>query len=397
MHIQRTGCSKTFSISLTCVSHVETADCIYHPAKLDVAPPVMMTFFENTRKVLTNTKHPSSSNPSSNHPPQNDTPRGNSESESSKKKPTTAWPRKHASLPREKDDIHTRHFQPNRKPTQESLWKETQTIPPESIPPSYHIQQNSMHELSVLIQEKKKLEDELLETKDTLDSALNANDAYTKEAMRLKEEVQRLDAIVISMNSAEKIAANKIDDLEKKLLQRDENIRNLEQKLRISEEQRLQTTKLLDERTAELRGAQAFMTTADQHSGAEIIKMAESLNAEIFQASALMAELLVDDPVAEDSVIRRQKVKNYEKDLRHGRKIMGSQLFDHLVTKSKEIRVDPLPLQLAFQALFTKWCAYEVDHFCEGPTGESFKQIYRGICESGKSFIRRHPDTSPHP
>jgi hypothetical protein len=124
--------------------------------------------------------------------------------------------------------------------------------------------------------------------------------------------------------------------------------------------------------------------------------MAEALNAEIFQASALMAELLVDAPVIEDSEQQRlyiQKCKNY---LEHDRKVMGSQLFDHLATKSKEIRVDPLPLQLAFQALLTSWCVYEVGHFCEGPTGKSLKQIYKRIYESGKSFIKRHPDTSSH-
>jgi hypothetical protein len=353
------------------------------------------SFWGNTKKALK--KRPSSSNPLFNYPPQNDGPRDNSESESSKKKSTTA--RKHVSVaPREKDDVHTQNFQPNRKPMPESLWKETHTIPPESIrEPSYHVQQNSMHERSVLIQEKKELEGELLATKETLDTALNTNEACTKEAVRLKGEVRRLESIVIHMTSAEKTAANKICDLEKTVQQRDENIRNLEQKLRISEEQRLQTTKLLEERTAELRGAQPFITTADQHSGAEIIKMAESLNAEIFQASALMAELLVDDPVAENSVIQRRTIKNYEKNLESGRKLIGSRLFDHLVTESREIRVDPLPLQLAFQALLTTWCVYEVDHFCEGPTGESLKEIYRGICESGKSFIRRHPDTSSHP
>jgi hypothetical protein len=345
----------------------------------------MMTLIEKTRKAFTN--RPSSSNLTSNYPPQNDRPRGNPESESSKKKPTTAW--KHSPVaPREKDDVHTQYFQPNRKPPiTESLWKETETTPPESIrEPSYHVQQNSMHEFSVLNQEKKRLEGELLATKDALETALNANEACTKEARRFKEEVQRIDSVVISMTAAEKIAANKICDLDKKVLQRDENIQNLEQKLRISQEQRLQTTKLLDERTAELRGAQAFMTTADQHSGAEIIKMAESLNAEIFQASALLAELLVDDPVAEDFVIQKN-IKKYDAHLERGRELMGSRLFDHLVTKYREIRVDPLPLQLAFQALFTTWCLYEVDQFCEGPTGESLKQIYRRICESGKSLI----------
>jgi hypothetical protein len=360
-----------------------------------------MSFFDSTKNALT--KRPSSSKPISSYPLQNDKPRDNLDSrhrESQKKEPITGTVSTHALAgPREKNDVHTQNFQPTPKPMQGSPWKETQTIPPESFHwhgpwPSYHVPQSSMQEFRVLIQEKERLQSQLLAMQDVFNTALNTSEAETKH---LKGEVQRLDSIVISKVSAEKMAANTISDLERKVLQQDENIRNLEQKQRISQERHLHTTKLLDERTAELKGAQAFLTTADRYSGADVIKMAESLNAEIFQASALIAELLVDAPVVEDSVqLKRYIQQKYGKHLDRGRKATGSQLFDHLATKSREIRVDPLPLQLAFQALFTSWCVNEVEQFCEGPTGESLKQIYRGIYKSGKSFIRRHPDTSSH-
>ena len=359
----------------------------------------MIPFFDSTKKVVT--KRPSSSSrPTSNYPGQNDKPRGDPDTryhEFLKRKPTTAL-YTHAPVAfREKDDVHAQNFQPTRKPMQALPRKETtQTIPPESFhAPSYHVQQTSTHEYRALTQEKNRLQSQLLAKQEVLDTALNTNEACKKETRRLKEELQRLDSIMISMSSAEKIASNKINDLEKKVLQRDESIRNLEQKLRISEEQRSQTTKLLNDRTAELKGAQTFLTTADRYSGADIIKMAESLNAEIFQASALIAELLVDVPATEDSVKQEKHIQKYEKYLEHGRRVMGSKLFDHL-TKSNEIRVDPLPLQLAFQALFTSWCVYEVDQFCEGPTGKGLKQIYRGICKSGKSFNGRYPDTGSY-
>ena len=164
--------------------------------------------------------------------------------------------------------------------------KETQTTPPESVHVSSHrVRQTSMD----LTKEKKELQSHVLAMQDILDTTLNTSEAARKKIERLKEEVQRLDSIVTSTVAAEELAGSKNRELEKKVLQQDENIRNLEQKLRISEEQRLQTTKILDERTAELKGAQAFLTTADQHSGADIIKMAESWNAENFQASAMMA------------------------------------------------------------------------------------------------------------
>ena len=67
-----------------------------------------------------------------------------------------------------------------------------------------------------------------------------------------------------------------------------------------------------------------------------------------------MAELLVDAPlppsVVEDFEQLRNFIQRYEKRLEHDRKVIESQLFDHLpvAAKSREIRVDPLPLQLAF-------------------------------------------------
>ena len=348
----------------------------------------MMAFLSSSTKKAS-TKPPLSSKATSNHPLQNDKPRGSPDSRhhaSSEKELTMHVP----GALREKDDVHTRNFQPTREPMQMFPRKETQTIPPESThAPSYRVRQTSM----ALNKEKKDLQSQLLEMQDVLDTALNTNVAREKELERLREEVQRLDSIVISMASAEKIAGNEIRGLERKVLQRDENIRNLEQKLHISQEQHSRTVKLLDDRTAEIKGAQAFLTTADRYSGADIIKMAESLNAEIFQSSAMTAELLVDAPVIEDSEQPRQYIQKYEK---HLRKVLGSQLFDHLATKSREIRVDPLPLQLAFQALLTSWCAYEINQFCDGPTGRSLKQIYDRIYKSGKSFIIRHPDTSSH-
>ena len=352
-----------------------------------------MSFFDSKKKTLT--ERPPPSKASSHHPLQNDNPRGDPDSrhhEYPKKEATTVYTHAPDAL-REKDDVHTQNFQPTRGPMQEYLRKETQTVPPKRVYiPGYRDQQTSMG----FTKETKGLQDQLLAMESVLNTVLKTNEADKREIGRLKEEVQRLESIVTSMVSAEKKAGYKICDLERKVQQRDENIRNLEQKLRISQEQRSQTTKLLDDRTAELKGAQAFLTTADRYSGADIIQMAESLNAEIFQASALMAELLVDAPVVEDSVQHRQNIQRYGKYLEDGRTLMGSWLVDHLATKSMEIRVDPLPLQLAFQALFTWWCVYEVDRFCGGSTGKGLKQIYTRICKSGKSFIRTHPDTGSH-
>ena len=49
---------------------------------------------------------------------------------------------------------------------------------------------------------------------------------------------------------------------------------------------------LLDGRTEELRGAQAFLTTADQYAVADVIRLVEHLNAEIMQVAAAMVDEL---------------------------------------------------------------------------------------------------------
>ncbi|KAH0588420.1 hypothetical protein H2248_004269 [Termitomyces sp. 'cryptogamus'] len=50
------------------------------------------------------------------------------------------------------------------------------------------------------------------------------------------------------------------------------------------------TVELLDARTQELKGAEAFLTKADTLSGAEVIALVNTLNSEIYQTAAMVAE-----------------------------------------------------------------------------------------------------------
>ncbi|KAJ4469076.1 hypothetical protein C8J55DRAFT_524304 [Lentinula edodes] len=51
---------------------------------------------------------------------------------------------------------------------------------------------------------------------------------------------------------------------------------------------------LLDARMKELQGARAFLNTSDMYSGADIVSMVKSLNAEIFQTAASITDMIVD-------------------------------------------------------------------------------------------------------
>ena len=154
-----------------------------------------MFFFDNTKK--TSTKHPSSSKAISNpgHPFQNDKPRGDPDSryhDSPKEESTTVSTHAPAAL-REKDNVHTQS--------------------------------------SMVLTKEKELHSQLLALQDLLDTSLNTSEARGKDIERLKEEVHKLDSIVTSKVSAEKLAESKIRELETEVLQRDENILKMQEVL----------------------------------------------------------------------------------------------------------------------------------------------------------------------
>jgi hypothetical protein len=143
-----------------------------------------------------------------------------------------------------------------------------------------------------------------------------------------------------------------------------------------------QTVKLLEERTADLRVAQTFLTTSDRYAGADIMKMVESLNHEIFQGAGLVSDLLEDGNVFEAD----EQTKNAQLtqgDMDYLTQLIGPKLLELLSTKSKH-QMHPFPLQMAVQAILTRWCVFMVDGFYTGPGGNDLKDIYRRIWESGR-------------
>ena len=68
------------------------------------------------------------------------------------------------------------------------------------------------------------------------------------------------------------------------------------------EESLHKSTKLLESRTEELRLAQTFLTTADQHSIADIRHMLDQLNEEIYQCTMMMSDALVEQRGVETEV-----------------------------------------------------------------------------------------------
>ena len=170
-----------------------------------------------------------------------------------------------------------------------------------------------------------------------------------------------------------------IRDLQGKNQKLEEELNILKGTLRGVQDKHLHTVKLLEERTADLKGAQTFLTTVDRYAGADIMKMVEALNAEIFQGAALVSELLGDENAFE--VDERKKNARGERNLTQ---YIGPKLTEHLSTKSKQVQLDPFPLQLAVQQVLTSWCVFMVNSFYPSSARDDLKEIYGRIWESGR-------------
>jgi hypothetical protein len=143
----------------------------------------------------------------------------------------------------------------------------------------------------------------------------------------------------------------------------------------------------------ELKGAQRFLTQTDSLSGAEVILMAESLNAEILQAAAYMADSL------EFSYTRtKENVKAYEDSYERGIRVLGEPMMQVLRSRweQPEADPDPTPVQIALQITMVHYSARIVDLWIQGKKGEeneTLGEIFSRIFENGmcsKKLNDRH-------
>ena len=215
-----------------------------------------------------------------------------------------------------------------------------------------------------------------------------------KQSRELKKTIQTLvgekEELLASANierervcREETEAKKQIRDLQGKIQIIEEELKILKGTVSGVQEKHLHTVKLLEERTAELKGAQIFLTTADLYAGAEIMKMVEALNDEIFHGATLVSELL-EDWNAFELDERRRNAQLTQGDRDYLTQYIGPRLAEHLPIKSKQVQVDPFPLQLAVQAILTRWCVCMIDSFYPVPASSDLKEMYKRIWESGR-------------
>jgi hypothetical protein len=157
-----------------------------------------------------------------------------------------------------------------------------------------------------------------------------------------------------------------------------ERMQAAKEELRIAEAHHMQTRHLLEERTTELAGAQRFLTQTDSLSGADAIALAESLNAEILQAAAYMADSL--------EFSYSQTPSNIEQKNRRVPYILGESIMQVLESRRGQdaTGLDPTPVQIALQVAMVYCSTKIIDLWVQDDKGnETLINIFSRIAEKG--------------
>ncbi|KAF9047818.1 hypothetical protein BJ165DRAFT_1403455 [Panaeolus papilionaceus] len=225
-----------------------------------------------------------------------------------------------------------------------------------------------------------------LEPEDTLNQVIERNedlkrDVEAKEKW-LRSANEQNEALRRTLEVVEKEQQQQVKQHEKESWDLHNTIHELEDRLRESLHAAQANEARLQSHIRELTDAQAFLTTADTYSGSDVTKMVEQLNAEIFQLSANLADRVEDSPTRSSERLSREGGLSPHISSDDFRDALGDRLLRYLQQKGPDIRHDTFLLQIALQALFTRWSGILVERFCGDQTGRDLlASIYRGIQE----------------
>jgi hypothetical protein len=139
---------------------------------------------------------------------------------------------------------------------------------------------------------------------------------------------------------------------------------------------------LSEVRGKELKGAQVFLTKADTLSTTDVVQKVNALNEEIFQAAALLGEMLQNSERKDRT--QEQITVAFEK----ARWMLGEQMASVLAVESSNIRTDlnPLLVQVVLQIAITTWCKFVVSSWkpSDGTVADFLAAIYSEIRQVGE-------------
>ncbi|EDR07710.1 uncharacterized protein LACBIDRAFT_294481 [Laccaria bicolor S238N-H82] len=135
-----------------------------------------------------------------------------------------------------------------------------------------------------------------------------------------------------------------------------DDVRSLTHELEAVKSQLADAKTLSEVRGKELKGAQVFLTKADTLSTTDVVQKVNALNEEIFQAAALLGEMLRNterpDRTQEEVTVAFEKAGW----------MVGEHMANILGAESVNLRTDlnPLLVQVVLQIAITTWCKFVV-------------------------------------
>jgi hypothetical protein len=200
------------------------------------------------------------------------------------------------------------------------------------------------------------------------------------EIRKLKDELDRRENEIRQLQQEKSEGRKQAEDLEKKLEHTRHTYQKQAQELQVEAEQHDKTRELLKTRTLELSGAQAFLTKSDKLSGAEVIGMIESLNQEVLQAAAFMADSFAYEKIEEEEKPSEEMAEA----TRAANRFVGRKLVSLL--KTTDHREDPTLVQIALQTCIHSCCRRLIAsrHFDGSRYGDLLSEMCRGMTETGE-------------
>jgi hypothetical protein len=218
----------------------------------------------------------------------------------------------------------------------------------------------------------------------------------TQERKLLQEDVKRTEGSLIRSEQERRKLQSEIEDLRDRLAQSQRHVHTFQQQLQRQEQenkilqteshglkdQYAHTVTLLETRTSELKGAQAFLTKADSLSGAEVTSMVEGLNSEILQTAAFMADSFkFAGTLASAAQERHEACERVEYML--GKRIS-------VMLSSVQHSEDPMLVQIALQSCLVWHCgcfirqwSWELDN---SGAVQLLENIYARVRKAGEKY-----------
>ncbi|KAG6918268.1 hypothetical protein DXG01_015642 [Tephrocybe rancida] len=166
---------------------------------------------------------------------------------------------------------------------------------------------------------------------------------------------------------------------------RDRELRRREEELQQHKHEHALTVQLLETRTLELKGAEAFLTKADILSGADVIALVNTLNSEIYQTAAMVAEAF--EFKAKEEGAKEEDEDGMAEVYASATDMVGPQMVEML--KSSGHREDPTIVQIAFQAAMAAYSHWIVRTWnLEDPDNDiGVSKVYKGIRDAEEQAV----------